>query len=233
MGLNIILMGVQGAGKGVQANFIKETYNIPHVSTGDIFRGLQNRTDELALRVNAIMDSGNLVDDDTTNELVADRLNEADAEKGVILDGYPRNKVQAEFLDNYLAEKGEQVNAVILLKLDLYIAFKRAFGRVKDADTGESFNYYYKQGDVEFSIENDPDGNFPPRVVALLDGKALKRRSDDADAMAIIKRIETYLAETMPIVEYYRNDGIVTDIEADMPIDVVSYYIKTVLDSAK
>ena len=233
MGLYIILMGVQGAGKGVQADFIKKAYNIPHVSTGDIFRGLSNRTDELAQRVKAILASGALVDDETTNELVADRLNETDAANGVILDGYPRNHAQAAFLDKYLSEKGQQVNSVLLLKLDLFTAFKRALGRVTDAETGESFNYYFKQGDVEFSVEKDPDGNYPPRMIASRNGQLLKRRADDANAMAIIKRIETYLAETMPIVEYYRNDGIVTDIVADMPIDVVSYYIKTVLDSAK
>ena len=233
MGLYIILMGVQGAGKGVQADFIKDTYNIPHVSTGDIFRGLQNRDDDLAKRVKAILASGALVDDDTTNELVADRLNEADAANGVILDGYPRNHAQAAFLDNYLAEKGEQVNSVLLLKLDLFTAFKRALGRVTDAETGESFNYYFKQDDVEFNLEKDPEDNYPPRLVATRNGSVLKRRTDDADAMAIVRRIETYLAETMPIVEYYRNDGIVTDIVGDMPIDVVSYYIKTVLDSAK
>jgi len=232
MGLYIILMGVQGAGKGVQANYIKETYNIPHVSTGDIFRGLGDRTDELAERVKAIMAAGNLVDDDTTNELVADRLNQPDAADGVILDGYPRNKVQADFLSNYLAEKGEKVNAVLLLELDLYIAFKRAFGRVTDKETGESFNYYFKQGDVDFKIEKSDD-DFPPRLVANRNSKTLKRRPDDADAMAVIQRIDTYLKTTMPVVEYYRERGVVSEIHADMPIDVVSYYIKVVLDSAK
>lgn len=233
MGLYIILMGVQGAGKGVQADYIKEKYNIPHVSTGDIFRGLQNRTDELAQRVKAILKSGKLVDDATTNELVADRLNEDDAKNGVILDGYPRNHAQVEFLTNYLAEKGERINSVLLLELDLYTAFKRAFGRVTHKDTGESFNYYYKQGDVDFEIQEDPEEKFPPRLVATHNGQELKRRKDDANAMSVITRIETYLAETMPIVEHYRQEGVVTRIEADMPIDVVSYYIKTVLDEAK
>ncbi|MGB7341994.1 MAG: nucleoside monophosphate kinase [Phototrophicaceae bacterium] len=233
MGLYVILMGVQGAGKGVQANYIKETYEIPHVSTGDIFRGLSTRTDELAERVKAILAAGDLVDDDTTNELVADRLNEADAADGVILDGYPRNQVQADFLDHYLAEKGEKVNSVLYLDLDLYIAFKRAFGRVTHAGTGESFNYFYKKGDVNFSIVKDDNKVHPPRIVGTLDGTELKRRVDDADALAVINRIETYLQETMPIVDYYRGTGIVTEIHADMPIDVVSYYIKTVLDAAK
>lgn len=233
MGLYIILMGVQGAGKGVQANFINETYDIPHVSTGDIFRGLQTRTDALAQRVKAIMDAGNLVDDDTTNEVVADRLNEPDAAKGVILDGYPRNPVQAEFLSNYLAEKGEKVNAVLLLDLDLFSAFKRAFGRVTDSDTGESFNYYYKQGDVDFQIEQDPTGKYPPRLVATRNGKELKRRSDDADAMAVIQRIETYLEETMPMVEYFEAKGVVSKINANQSINDVSSEIKSVIDSAQ
>ena len=140
MGLYIILMGVQGAGKGVQASFISETYNIPHVSTGDIFRGLSSRTDALAERVKAILAAGDLVDDDTTNELVADRLTQDDAQNGVILDGYPRNQAQVDFLSNYLAEKGEKVSSVLLLELDLYIAFKRAFGRVSDTEMKRAFN---------------------------------------------------------------------------------------------
>ncbi|MEL6524500.1 MAG: nucleoside monophosphate kinase [Chloroflexota bacterium] len=233
MGLYIILMGVQGAGKGMQAGFINETYGIPHVSTGDIFRGLQNRTDELAQRVKAILDAGDLVDDATTNELVADRLNEPDAENGVILDGYPRNEVQAEFLTNYLQEKGEQVNAVILLDLNLFTAFKRAFGRVTDKETGESFNYYYKQGDVNFEVEKDADDVYPPRLVATRDGRELKRRGDDADAMSVINRIDTYLDQTMPVVEYFDSKGVVQKIDADQSIAEVSKAIKAAIDSVK
>lgn len=233
MGLYIILMGVQGAGKGVQANYIKEAYTIPHVSTGDIFRGLQNRSDELAQRVKAILASGALVDDDTTNELVADRLNEADASQGVILDGYPRNQVQAEFLSNYLAEKGEKVDAVLLLELDLFTAFKRAFGRVTDTDTDESFNYYFMQGDVDFSVEPHPDGDYPPRMRAIRNGVELKRRSDDADAMAVVQRIDTYLENTMPVVEFYEEKGVVQKINAAQSIDAVSADIKSAIDSVK
>ncbi|MDQ7036427.1 MAG: nucleoside monophosphate kinase [Anaerolineae bacterium] len=155
MGLYIILMGVQGAGKGVQAGFISETYTIPHVSTGDLFRAMKTREDDLAQRVQAIMAAGKLVDDDTTNEVVADRLAQEDAQNGVILDGYPRNQQQAAFLEKYLAEKGEQVNAVLLLNLDLYTAFKRAFGRVT-APNGDSYNYYYKRDNVDFSVEKRP-----------------------------------------------------------------------------
>lgn len=233
MGLYIILMGVQGAGKGVQAGFISDTYGIPHVSTGDIFRGLKTRTDELALRVKAIMDAGQLVDDATTNELVADRLNEPDAANGVILDGYPRNEVQAEFLTNYLQENGEKVNAVIFLDLNLFTAFKRAFGRFTDPETGESFNYYYKTGDVDFELIADPNDEHPPRIVATRDGRPLKRRSDDASASAIIKRIDTYLDQTMPVVEFFDDKGVVQRINASQSIEDVSMAIKAAIDSVK
>ncbi len=233
MGLYVILMGVQGAGKGVQAGFISETYQIPHVSTGDLFRAMQTRTDELAQKVQQILAAGALVDDDTTNEIVADRLAQPDAQNGVILDGYPRNKVQADFLAQYLAEKGEQVNAVLLLQLDLFVAFKRAFGRVTDPETGESYNYYSKQDGVQFSIEEDPSGTYPPRMVAKLDGRELKRRGDDANAMAVVKRIDTYLDNTLPLIEYYQEKGKLYEINAEQSIEEVSEVIQRTLDEVR
>ncbi len=233
MGLYVILMGVQGAGKGVQAGFISETYQIPHVSTGDLFRAMKTRTDDLARKVQDILASGALVDDATTNEIVADRLSQPDAQNGVILDGYPRNKTQADFLASFLADKGEQVNAVLLLQLDLFVAFKRAFGRVTDPETGESYNYYSKRDGVEFSIEEDPSGTYPPRLVAKLDGRELKRRGDDANAMAVVKRIDTYLDNTLPLIEYYQKHGKLYEINAEQDIASVSAAIRQTLDAVK
>jgi adenylate kinase len=232
MGLYIILMGVQGAGKGVQAGFISETYQIPHVSTGDLFRAMKTREDELAKRVQHILATGGLVDDATTNEMVAERLTQADAKNGVILDGYPRNQEQAAFLADYLAERGEKVNAVLLLNLDLFIAFKRAFGRVTAAN-GDSYNYYYKQDDIDFSVEPDSSGKFPPRMVAKLNGEELKRRNDDADAMAVIKRIDIYLDETMPVLAYFRDKGLVYEVDAEQDIPAVSAAIQQIIDKVK
>jgi len=230
MGLYIILMGVQGAGKGVQAGFISDTYNIPHVSTGDVFRAMRTREDPLAKRVQDIMNSGQLVDDATTNEVVADRLSQGDAQQGVILDGYPRNRVQADFLTAYLAEKGEQVNAVLLLDLNLYVAFKRAFGRVSNPETGDSYNYFYKPDAVDFRIEEDAQGKFPPRLVAWLSGSELKRRSDDANAFSVLKRIDTYLETTAPLVAYYREKQLLYTIDADQSIVAVSKAIQKTID---
>src|SRR5687768_3419189 len=131
MGLYVMLLGVQGAGKGEQAKFIERQYGIPQVSTGDLMRAMRTRTDPLAVRVQETMKAGNLVDDDTTNEILVERLSKPDAQNGVILDGYPRNTAQADFLEKHLAEKGEKLSAVLLLEIELYTAFKRAFGRVK------------------------------------------------------------------------------------------------------
>lgn len=233
MGLYIILMGVQGAGKGVQAAFISEHYGIPHVSTGDLFRAMHQRDDELAQKVKRILAEGLLVDDDTTNEIVADRLAQPDAQNGVILDGYPRNQAQVDFLEAHLAEKGEQVNAVLLLELDLFVAFKRAFGRVSDPKTGDSYNYYYKQDGVDFRIEDDPSGTYPPRLVATLDGRELKRRGDDANAMAVVKRIDTYLDNTLPLIEYYESTGKLYRIHAEQSIDAVGQDIQKTIDAVK
>lgn len=234
MALYIILMGVQGAGKGVQAKFISDTYHIPHVSTGDMFRAMKSRQDALAKRVQDIMNAGKLVDDETTNEVVADRLSQPDAENGVILDGYPRNQAQADFLSNFLAQRGEKVNAVLSLEIDLYVAFKRAFGRVT-AKNGDSYNIFYLNDGIDVAVEEHPDKAFPPRVVAThtATGEVLARRSDDANALAVIKRIDTYLETTLPLIEYYTAKDLLKTIDAEQDIDAVSAEIRHLIDSAR
>ena len=230
MSLYIVLMGIQGAGKGLQARFIEETYGIPQVSTGDLFRAMKTRTDELARKVQGIMSAGQLVDDETTNAMVADRLAQADAKKGAILDGYPRNQAQAEFLQRHLAEKNAGVNAVLLLELDLYIAFKRAFGRVTDA-AGNSYNYYYNSGGVDFHWRLDSNAVFPPRLEARIADAPLKRRPDDASADAIIQRIDTFLETTQPLISYFEAKGAVRKINANQSIEAVRTDIRNVLNA--
>lgn len=230
MGLYLVLMGVQGAGKGVQASYIEEKYQIPHVSTGDLFRAMKQRDDELARRVQQILNSGQLVDDATTNEIVADRLNQSDAANGAILDGYPRNQNQAEFLSRYLASKEKKVNAVLLLELDLYVAFKRAFGRVTAPD-GTSYNIYTNRDGIEVHFEEDPAGKYPARVVAKRDGEELQRRSDDANAAAVIKRIDTYLESTQPLIDYYDERGLLKRVDAEQSIENVQAQISEIIES--
>lgn len=235
MGLYIILMGVQGAGKGVQAGFIRQEYGIPHISTGDLFRAMKGRDDELARRVQDLMKQGLLIPDDVTNDVVRDRLEQPDAANGVILDGYPRSENQAAWLEEYLKGRGEKLARVLLMELDLYEAFRRAFGRVSDPKTGASYNIYSNAEGMTWSFVDHPENAYPPRLEATLaaTGDALMRRPDDANAHAIIKRIDIYMQTTMPLVRYFDQKGLLSRVEASQSIDAVSQDIKQVIDAAR
>jgi adenylate kinase len=234
MGLYVILMGVQGAGKGEQARFIRETYGIPHVSTGDLFRAMRTREDDLARRIQQLMAEGLLIDDATTNEVVKDRLSQPDAANGVIFDGYPRTPAQADWLESYLEGKGERVNVVLLLQLDLYTAFKRAFGRVSDPQ-GKSYNIYYNADGIEWQFIDHPDKTFPPRLKAVekASGGELIRRPDDASADAVLKRIDIYIETTKPLIEYYQRKNLLRELDADQPIPAVSAEMKAAIDATR
>jgi adenylate kinase len=235
MGLYLILMGVQGAGKGVQASFISKNYdNIPHISTGDLFRAMKTRTDPLAQEIQQVMAEGKLISDDITNRVVEERLRQDDARNGVIFDGYPRTPIQAEWLEIHLAGKGEKIGAVLVLELDLYDAFRRAFGRVTSA-SGGSYNIYSNNDAIEWEWIEHPEKLYPPRLAAQLKatGEKLIRRPDDASADAIIKRIDTYLKETKDLVAYFQHKGLVHTIDALQPIETVSACIKRLLDTVK
>lgn len=236
MALYIILMGVQGAGKGEQAKFIQAEYGIPQVSTGDLFRAMKTRTDPLAQRIQAILAEGKLVDDDTTNEVVRERLSLPDADNGVILDGFPRTPAQAAWLEAFLAQRGATINAVLLLELDLYTAFKRAFGRVSDAETGKSYNIYYNAEGIEWAFVNHPtDKAFPPRLRAVVAGtdRELNRRADDGSAHSVLLRIDTYIEQTRPLIGYFDERGLVQRIHADQSIEAVSAAIRAAIGAAK
>lgn len=234
MSLYLIIMGVQGAGKGTQASYISKKYGIPHVSTGDLFRAMKTREDDLARKVQEIMASGNLVSDEVTNEVLLDRLQQPDAQNGVILDGYPRNIAQAEWFENHLKKNGAQLDAVLLLELDSYSAFKRAYGRVESDDTGETYNFYFNEGDIDVKFVPHPENTYPPRVEAtkIDTGEVLRRRADD-EAWSVVKRIDTYLETTRPLIDHYDQKGLVRKINADQPIAMVSKQITTEIEHAE
>lgn len=233
MSLYLIIMGVQGAGKGTQAAFISEQFNIPHVSTGDLFRAMKTRTDELAQRVQRIMEAGQLVSDDVTNEVVKDRLAQADAANGVVLDGYPRNIEQAEWLEQYLSNRGECLTCVLLMDLDFYTAFKRAYGRVKSAQTGKTYNVYFDKDQMDVVFEDHPEKAYPPRMKAVLKatGEELERRGDD-EAGAVVKRIDIFRETTQPLIDYYREKGLLVQIDASESIQAVSQVVEAAITSA-
>jgi adenylate kinase len=232
MSLYLIIMGVQGAGKGMQAGIISEQYNIPHVSTGDLFRAMKTREDELAKRIQEIMKAGQLISDDVTNEVLKDRLEQPDAANGVILDGYPRNLAQAAWLEQYLTSRGAKLDAALLLELDLYAAFKRAFGRVTASD-GQTYNIYYNADGLEWRFTDHPERQYPPRLEAYRAGEALTRRPDDASADAVLKRIDTFLEATAPLVTYYDQKGLLLRINADQSIEAVTADIRKAVDQVR
>lgn len=232
MSLYILLMGVQGSGKGTQAAFLQQEFNIPHVSTGDLFRAMKTRTDALAVSIQQTMAAGNLVSDEQTNAVVQDRFEQPDAQHGALLDGYPRTVPQAQWLETYLTKNNARLNAVILLHLDLYVAFKRAFGRV---GTNGEYNIYYNNAGIDWAFVDHPEKHFPPRLEARLSATqaTLLRRPDDANADAILKRIDTYLATTRTLIDYYQERGIVHQVDADQPIDVVRAEIRRIVEASR
>lgn len=137
MAKNLILLGLPGAGKGTQADFIVKDYSIVHISTGDIFRANLAENTELGQEARQFMDAGDLVPDEITNAMVADRLNQQDVETGFMLDGYPRNEAQAVFLDKYLSDNGKSVSATLYFEVADTLLRERLLGRGRADDTPE------------------------------------------------------------------------------------------------
>ncbi|MCL4879552.1 MAG: adenylate kinase [Anaerolineae bacterium] len=222
MGIYMVLIGVQGAGKGTQAKFLVEKFGIPHVSTGDLFRAMKTQDTPLAREVQAIMNAGNLVPDDITNRMVEERLKEPDAQNGVIFDGYPRNVVQAEWLDKKLAERNQRIVIVPVLELDREIAIMRAEGRRYSQDKSRVYNIYFNQP------LNKKDGVWVDDV----DGQPLIQREDDYRE-SVEKRIDLYFKETVPLIEYYTTQGLVKKIDASQRIEAVAQSLIQAVEEAK
>lgn len=218
MGLYIVMIGVQGAGKGTQAGFLSEKYGIPHISTGDLFRAMKTQDTPLAREVQAIMAEGKLISDEITNRVVEERLKEADAQKGAIFDGYPRNVDQAAVLDEMLAQRERGITAALVLELDRETAIKRVEGRRYSQDKERVYNIYF-----------DPPKN---EGVDDVDGKPLIQRDDD-HREAVEERIRLFYEQTMPIIDYYRGRGLVTEINADQEIEVVKGDVFAAVESVK
>lgn len=235
MVLYLILMGPQGAGKGVQAGFIRQNYgSIPHVSTGDLFRAMKTRTDAFAQQIQATMAAGQLISDETTCQVVAERLALPDAQNGTLFDGFPRTPPQAEWLETHLKSKGEKISAVLLLELDLYEAFRRTFGRVTGAN-GDSYNVYSNAQGIEWKWAEHPEKAFPPRLEASLkaSGEKLIRRPDDASADAVIKRLDAFLKDTQSLIPFYEKKGLLKRVNASQSIETVNAAIKQILDEVR
>ena len=215
--MRIILLGPPGAGKGTQAAGIVEKYNIPHISTGDIFRKNIKEGTELGKKAKGFIDQGLLVPDELTVGLVTDRISQPDCEKGFMLDGFPRNVAQAQHLDKYLKEVGISLDKVVNIEVDKDILVGRAVGR-RCKSCGATYH-------VEFN---------PPKADGVCDvcGGELYQRADDNEE-TVSKRIQVYLDETKPLVDYYSKEGIIANINGEQSIDKVFADIVDALGSEK
>ncbi|MCC0647411.1 adenylate kinase [Clostridioides sp. ZZV15-6598] len=216
--MRIILLGPPGAGKGTQAAGIVEKYNIPHISTGDIFRKNIKEGTELGKKAKEYMDQGLLVPDELTVGLVTDRISQEDCKNGFMLDGFPRNVAQGEHLDIFLKNAGIVLDKVVNIEVDKSILVSRAVGRRICKSCGATYH-------VEFN---------PPKVKGVCDvcqGELYQRADDNEETVS--KRIQVYLDETKPLVDYYSKQGIIADIKGDQAIDKVFEDIVAALGSGK
>ncbi len=204
--MKLVILGPPGAGKGTQAEYIVERYNIPHISTGDIFReNIKNNT-ELGKEAKSYMDKGLLVPDDLVIALVEDRLNKADAKEGFLLDGFPRTVAQAVSLDSILDKNNDKLTKVINISVDPEILIERAVGRRVCKTCGMTYH-------VKFN---------PPKEEGICDkdGTKLIQRDDDTEE-TVKTRISVYFDQTAPLIDYYRAQNLLVDINGAKDIDKV------------
>lgn len=214
--MKIILMGPPGAGKGTQAEKLVELYQIPHISTGDMFRKAQKEGTELGLKAKSYMDQGQLVPDEVTVGIVKERLAEDDCKGGFLLDGFPRTVQQADALDGILAELDLALDRVVNIEVDKAFLVDRLTGRRVCRACGATFHVTNKA----------------PKVEGICDkcGGELYQRNDDK-VETVSNRLDVYAAQTAPLIEYYQSKGIMSSIDGSKSMEDVLADIRTALGS--
>jgi len=204
--MNIVLMGPPGSGKGTQAELLEEKLEIPHISTGDMFRSAIKEGSGLGQKVKEYLDKGELVPDELTIALVKERLAAPDAEKGFLLDGFPRTVKQAEALDELLSEMGRKLNLVLNLEVAEEKLLARLTGRRVCRNCGATYHLLFN----------------PPAQDQKCDvcGSELYQREDDKEE-TVRKRLEVYHASTEPLIGYYKNKGLLKGIDGNKEINEV------------
>jgi adenylate kinase len=203
----IVLLGPPASGKGTQAARLREALGLPHVASGDLFReNLKNET-ELGLKAKVYMDRGELVPDDVTIAMVMERLNRPDCAGGALFDGFPRTIAQAEALDQALAEGGHRISVVPYIAVPDEVLVERVSGRRLCRVCGEAYH-------VKFNPPKRPG-------VCDNDGGELYQRGDDKPE-TVRKRLQVYWEQTSPLIEYYRDRGMLVEVDGDQPIDAVA-----------
>lgn len=212
--MKLLIMGRPGAGKGTQAVNIKDYYNIPHISTGDMFRAAIKNQTKLGLLAKSYMDQGALVPDEVTIGIVEERLLEDDCKNGFLLDGFPRTIAQAEALDKFLNANNVNLDAVLDVNVPAEILVRRMVGRRVCKGCGATFH-------VEFNA---------PKVEGICDtcGTPLIQRADDTEATAV-NRLQVYDNQTAPLLAFYEKKNLLKTVNGDQPLSKVFEDIKAVL----
>lgn len=213
--MNLILMGLPGAGKGTQAEQIIDTYHIPHISTGDMFRQAMQEETELGKQAKSFIDQGALVPDEVTNGIVKERLSQPDTAKGFLLDGFPRTLAQAETLSQILKDLDKELDAVINIHVPESVLIERLAGRFICRNCGATYHKI----------------NHPTKVEGVCDrcgGHEFYQREDDKPE-TVKKRLEVNIKNTDPILKYYDTQHVLHTIDGNRPIEVVFEEIKQLL----
>ncbi|MEH6941151.1 adenylate kinase [Bacillus sp. JJ722] len=212
--MNLVLMGLPGAGKGTQAEKIVENYNIPHISTGDMFRTAIKEGTELGLLAKSFIDKGELVPDEVTIGIVRERLSKDDCKLGFLLDGFPRTVEQAEALENILSELNRPIDYVINVDVDTDILMERLTGRRICKNCGATYHLVFN----------------PPAKEGVCDrcsGELYQRADDNAETVQ--NRLEVNLKQTKPLLSFYEDKGTLRNINGQQDINIVYENINELL----
>ena len=218
--MRIVLLGAPGSGKGTQSQQLARKHGAPQISSGDLLREAVARRTPLGLQAKAAMDAGALVSDDLVLALIRERLSRPDALHGFILDGFPRNIAQADALDAMLARLGQPIEAVVLMNVDPAILVRRLTGRRSCSRCGRLFNVY-----------TSPPTSDTPCVDGSLEHDLVQRPDDNEDT--IRKRLEVYAAQTQPLIEHYRANGLLRVVDAEGDVDEVFARMEQAVQKAK
>ena len=216
--MNIILMGLPGAGKGTQASEIVKKFPIPHISTGDMFRKAIKDETDLGKEAKSYMDRGELVPDEVTVGIVKERISEDDAKKRFLLDGFPRTIDQAEALNDIMSELGRNIDAVINIEVPEEELMNRLTGRRICEKCGTTYHLVFN----------------PPKVDGIcdIDGGKLYQREDD-NPETVSNRLNVNVKQSKPILEYYNEKGVLKNIDGAKDIDDVTKDVIDILDQLK
>jgi adenylate kinase len=218
--MRIVLLGAPGSGKGTQSQRLVERHGIPQISTGDLLRAAVAKGTELGRKAKAAMDAGRLVEDDIVLGMIRERLAEPDTQGGFILDGFPRNLAQARALDVLLGELGKPLDSVVQMDVDYDELTRRISGRRTCADCGRVFNVF-----------TCPPGGTDKDACPKTGGPhRLFQRPDDNEA-TVAERLKVYEEKTRPLIEFYRDKGILRSIDAEGELDEVTQRLEMALES--